>query len=214
MRRFKLWASLILVVALVGAGAYGWWWFEGRWRPKVITRNTAEVTQLLEKAGWVSPGAGKTKAYVVCFRGCPDCVRYWNEELPKLRKAGVETRLILVARADKDGKQRSTPVERATVAELWFNRSWDLLERWMSAPPDEWSAPGIPPADADAARNAVVEQSRAFSGKLAELLRANGVGGKELRYPTVVWWSPKGEMKACACEQEETYRFVRDDLGA
>lgn len=214
MTKFKLWAALILVLALAGGAVYGWWWFEGRWRPKVITRHNAEITALLDKAGWVSPGAGKAKAYVVCYRGCTDCVRYWNQELPKLRKGGVETRLILVARADKDGKARSTPVERSTVAELWFNRSWDLLQRWMTTPPEQWTAQGIPPADGDAARNAVVEQSRAFSGKLAELLRVNGVGGEELRYPTVIWWSREGEMKVCACEDERTYRFVREDLGA
>jgi hypothetical protein len=35
-----------------------------------------------------------------------------------------------------------------------------------------------------------------------------------MRYLTVVWWTRDGKMKTCACEAEETYRFVRKDLGA
>jgi hypothetical protein len=212
--KLKLWAALILGVLAAGAVAYGWWWFDGRWRPKLITRHAEEISALLDKAGWVSPGGKGRPVYIVCYRGCSDCERYWSQELPKLRQAGADPRLILVARADKDGQPRSSAPERATVAELWFNRSWELLERWMTTAPGEWTAQGIAPADPDAARSAVVAQSRAFAAKLNELLRANGVGAEELRYPTVVWRTKAGEMKACACEDARTYRYVREDLGA
>ena len=58
---------------------------------------------------------------------------------------------------------------------------------------------------------AVVESGRALVDRLRVLLRDNGV---DLRYPTLVWWNARGEMRGCACERPETYRFVRKDLGA
>jgi hypothetical protein len=47
---------------------------------------------------------------------------------------------------------------------IWANRGWGLLEAWENVPPDAWTAPGLRPADGDAARTAIVEQSRAASG--------------------------------------------------
>ncbi len=105
---------------------------------------------------------------------------------------------------------KSTPPERATVAELWLNRSWPLLERWDGVPPDAWTAQGIPPADGDMARTAVVEAGRGLVDKLKPLLKANGIG---FAYPTLIWWTKDGTMMGCACEKRETYRFVRKDLG-
>src|SRR5690606_33366243 len=132
---------------------------ELRWRPKTITRHVSEITGILERSGWASPGQGGARLYMVSFRSCPDCARFKAEEFPRLHKAGVDTREILVARRDTEGGvPRSTPAERATVAELWVNRkgAWPLLERWMAVPPDAWTAPGVPPADGDIAREAVV----------------------------------------------------------
>jgi hypothetical protein len=60
------------------------------------------------------------------------------------------------------------------------------------------------------ARMAVVESGRSMVDRLRPLLRANGV---DLRYPTLIWWNDKGEMRACACEKPQTYRFVRRELG-
>ena len=214
MKKLKLWGSLVLVLLVAGAGLYGWWNFDLRWRPKTITRNQAEITRLLETSGWVSPGGSGAKLYEIGFRTCPDCIRLRKEEFPRYRKAGVDTRVILVARRDRNGVAKSTPTERATVAELWVNRKWPLLEQWENTPPDAWTAAGIPPADNDAARSAVVEQSRRLVEQLQPLLAANGVDGDGFRYPTLVWWDKQGRMRACACEQRQTYRFVRKELGA
>jgi hypothetical protein len=105
---------------------------------------------------------------------------------------------------------KSTPAERATVAELWVNRSWALSEKWDATPVEAWTAKGIAPADGDVARTAVIEAGRKTVEDLRPLLKANGVN---FAYPLLVWWTPDGKMKACACERRETYRFVRKDLG-
>jgi hypothetical protein len=214
MTRLKLWGSLILVLIVVGAGLYGWWALDLRWRPKTITRNQAEIANLLQRSGWVSPGLKGSALYEIGFRSCPDCIRLRLEEFPRYWKANVDTRVILVARRDYNGVSKSTPAERSTVAELWFNRSWKLLEKWEDTPIDAWTAPGIPSADNDAARSAVVEQGRQLVQQITPLLAANGVDNHGFRYPTLVWWDKQGHMRACACEQRQTYRFVREELGA
>jgi hypothetical protein len=210
MRRFKLWGSAFLVLAVVVAGVWAVWNFDLRWRPKTITRHQAEIARLLQSAGWVSPGRNGRPLYMVSFRSCPDCIRFKTEEFPALQAAGVDTRVIEIARRDVNGLAKSTPVERATVAQLWLTRDWKLMEAWDSVPVEAWKAPGIPPADGDLARMAVVEGGRSLVDALRPLLKDNGV---ELRYPTLVWWNAKGEMRACACEKRETYRFVRKELG-
>lgn len=211
MQRFKLWGSVALILAVIAVGVWALWNFELRWRPKTITRHQIEITQLLEQAGWVSPGLKGKTLYMVSFRSCPDCIRFKTEEFPGLQAAGVDTRVIEIARRDVNGLAKSTPVERSTVAQLWLTRDWKLLQAWESVPVDAWKAPGIPPADGDMARMAVVESGRSMVDRLRPLLKDNGI---DLRYPTLVWWNAKGEMRACACEKRQTYRFVRKELGA
>ena len=212
--KWKIIASLVGLVLIVGLGLYGWWSLDLRWRPHTITRNQAQIAQLLEHSGWVSPGLPGPKLYEVGFRSCEDCVRLRLEEFPKYHAAGVDTRVIYVARRDKNGLAQSTPVERTTVAELWANRKWALLEAWEAVPPAAWTAPGLPPADGDMARSAIVEQSRQLVDQLTPLLAANGVDNHGFRYPTLVWWDKQGRMRACACEKRETYGNVRRELGA
>ena len=214
MTKLKLWASLVLVLVVVGAGLYGWWALDLRWRPKTITKHQAEIAALLERSGWVSPGLKGPKLYEIGFRSCEDCIRLRLEEFPRYHQANVDTRVILVARRDYNGVAKSTPAERSTVAELWFNRSWKLLESWEDTPVDAWTAPGISAADNDAARSAVVEQGRQLVDQLKPLLAANGVDDHGFRYPTLVWWDKQGRMRACACEKRPSYRFVRKELGA
>jgi hypothetical protein len=122
----------------------------------------------------------------------------------------VDTRVIVIARRDVNGLSKSTPVERATVAQLWLTRDWKLLQAWEAAPPDAWTAPGIPRADGDLARMAVVEGGRSLVDRLTRLMGDNRV---RFAYPLLVWWNAKGEMRACACEAPQSYRFVRRELG-
>lgn len=210
MKRFQVWAIIILVAALAGAGGFAWWNYDLRWRPKTITRHQAEITKILESSGWVSPGKTGPKLYIISFRTCPDCVRFRAEEFPLLHAADVDTRVIEIARRDYNGVSKSTPAERATVAELWLNRSWPLMERWEATPPEAWTAPGIAPADGDMARTAVVEAGRKMVDDLKPMLKANGIN---FAYPTLIWWTKDGKMRGCACEKRETYRFVRRELG-
>ncbi|HKR90073.1 MAG TPA: hypothetical protein VJS38_18040 [Phenylobacterium sp.] len=211
MRRFKLWGSIVLILAVIAAGVWATWSFELRWRPKTITRHQAEIVQLIEHSGWVSPGLKGKPLYMVSFRSCPDCIRFRTEEFPALQAANVDTRVIEIARRDVNGLAKSTPIERATVAQLWLTRDWKLLEAWEAVPVEAWKAPGVPPADGDMARLAVVESGRSMVDRLRPLLKDNGV---DLRYPTLIWWNDEGQMRACACEKRQTYRFVRKELGA
>lgn len=210
MKHWRLWGLLALVLVVVAAGAWAFWNFELRWRPKTIVRHQAEITKILETSGWVSPGLKRTNLYMVSFRTCPDCIRFKTEQFPDFHKAGVDTRVIEIARRDVNGVAKSTPAERATVAELWIGRSWKLMEQWESVPPAAWTAPGIKPADGDLVRTAVVDAGRKTVDDLRPLLKDNGVN---FAYPLLVWWNDKGEMRACACEKRETYRFVRKELG-
>lgn len=211
MRHWKLWLGPVLVVALLGGGYYWLWKVDLRWRPKTIAKNQAEIGKILEQSGWVSPGNKGPKLYMVSYRTCTDCIRFEKTEFPKLWKAGVDTRVIMIARSDRNGVERSTPAERATVAELWANRKWALHEAWTAGNPDLWTAPGIAPADGDIGRTALVEASRKLVDDLTPLMKKNGVS---FAYPLLVWWDDKGVMRGCACEQAESYRFVRKELGA
>ena len=210
MRSLKLWVGLALVLGILVGGTWAWWNFELRWRPKTITKHQAEISAILQASGWVSPNLPGQKLYMVSFRTCPDCIRFKDEQFPDLHEANVDTRVIQIARRDENGAARSTPAERATVAQLWITRDWKLMEAWESVPADAWKAPGIPPADGDMARMAVVEAGRSTVDRLKPLLKANGIN---FAYPLLVWWNDKGEMRGCACEKRETYRFVRKELG-
>lgn len=210
MRTFRIWAMLILVLAATGGGGWALWNYDLKWRPHTVHRHQAEIAAMLQSAGWVSPGLKGKTLYMVSFRTCPDCVRFMAEEFPALHAANVDTRVIEIARRDRNGVAKSSPAERATVAQLWLYRDWRLLQAWEATPAEAWKAPGLPPADGDAARTAVVEVGRRTVENLTPLLKSNGV---RFAYPLLVWWNDKGEMRSCACERRETYRFVRRELG-
>ncbi len=201
---------LAVVFVLVGGGLYEWWNLVGRFQPHAITVDQAELTKTLEGAGGVSPGLGGPKLYVVDYRGDPALAYLYQTAFPKLHEVQVDTTVILIARPDQQGVSQSTAPERATVAELWVNKSWALFQRWMKAQPQDWTAPGIPPADNDVARNAVVEVGRASIDKLTPLLKDNGV---EFGYPLLVWWTKDGKMKAVVADDPRKDEAVLKDLG-
>lgn len=211
MRAVRNFLLMILVLGGAGLGGYLYWDHEYRWAPHVISKDQDEIAKILGASGWVSPGpAGGLKLYMIAYRGCEDCTRFEQGELPALRKAGVDARVIMFARPDENGQAKSTAAERSTVAELWVNRSWKLYETWAAAPIDNWPAQGIAPADGDVARSAVIEAGRDAVDKLKPLLSDNGI---KLAFPIVIWWGKDGKMQGCACENPHTDRFVRKDLG-
>lgn len=213
MRRFFVWSALAAFVGLLlaGGGYWAYWNFYARFQPVTITRNQADIQRLLDEASWVSSGGGGQALYVVGYRDSGSTQRYEREETEKLRAAGVETRIILFARADREGLTQSTAAERATIAELWLTRDWTLYQRWTATPARSWTAAGIPQADGNLARSAVVDASRQFVVQLTDLLRDAGV---QTRYPLVLWRDREGFLKACACDDPRSWAFIRDDVGA
>ena len=209
MRMVLAWLVLIGVAVAAGAIVFTVWDLDLRWRPHTITKHQAEIAQALDQSGWVSPHLTGPKLYVIAYRGCAACVSLEEQLFPRLQAAGVDTRVILIARADLNGLAQSTPAERATVAELWTNRSWRLFQQWSLAQPAAWTAPGMAAADGDAARTAVVGAGRQLVETLTPQLRDNGV---RFAYPTLIWWTKDGRMRACACTSAQTYRFVEAEL--
>ena len=145
MRQLRVWAMLIGFLAVIAGVLYLWWDIDVRWRPHVIKIHQDEIAKLLAGAGWVSPGLAGPKLYVIATRDCAACDAYEQSEFPRLQKAGVDTRVIMIAPADVNGAAKSTAAERATVAELWVNRNWGLFQTWMSAAPDAWTGAAHPP---------------------------------------------------------------------
>jgi hypothetical protein len=209
MGKVVAWLIFIGVAVAASAIVFAIWDFDLRWRPHTITRDQAEIAQALDQSGWVSPHLTGPKLYVIAYRGCADCARLEAQLFPTLQAAGVDTRVIMIARPDSNGLAQSTPVERATVAELWTNRSWKLFQQWSLAQPEVWTAPGAPAADGDAARTAVVGAGRQLVETLTPELQHNGV---RFAYPTLIWWTRGGRLRACACTSAETYRFVEVEL--
>lgn len=213
MRRFLMGSIVAAVVGLLlaGAGYWAYWNFYSRFQPVTISRNQAEVQQLLDEASWVSDGSGGQALYIITYRDSASAQRYARDEAPKLKAAGIETRYILFARPDLEGAAQSTAAERATVAELWLTRDWPLYQRWMATPANSWTAAGVPQADGNLARTAVVEAGRRFNERLSQLLKESGV---DISYPLILWRDKQGFLKACGCSDRQAWAFIRDDVGA
>ena len=124
MKRFLAWTLMILFLVVVGGGLYLWWRFDLRWRPHVITKNQTEIAKILDGSGWISPGLTGPKLYVIAHHDCAACDALEAAQFADLQKAGIDTRVIAIARPDVNGQAKSTAAERSTVAELWVNRSW------------------------------------------------------------------------------------------
>jgi hypothetical protein len=213
MRRFFVWSALAAVIGLVIAigGFWAYQHFYARFQPVTVQRNQAVIQDLLEESSWVSAGGGGEPLYIIGYRDSAAMQRYEMEEVPKLRAAGVEARIILFARPDREGLAQSTAAERASVAELWLTRDWTLYQRWTATPVRNWTAAGIPAADGNLARAAVVDASRNFVASLSEKLNEEGL---QTRYPLIIWRDREGFMKACACADSRSWTFIRDDLDA
>jgi hypothetical protein len=210
MRKLKLIGVSLLVLALIAGGIFVWWYEKGT-RPITVTKNAPEIAKILATSGWVSPHVPGSKVlYMISFRSCPWCIVYENSEFAALQKAGVDTRVILVARRDKQGESQSTPAERSTVAELWVNRSWPLFEQWSASQITEWTAPGITPADGDIARSGVVELSRKTIDDLTKLMPFEG---PKMGYPTLIWWDGQGRMRAYVGWEAPAAKHIREELG-
>lgn len=212
MRRFLIWTLLAAIVglALAVGGFWAYWSMYARFQPVTITRNQAEIQQLLDGSPYLSAERGGVPIWIVGYRDSAATQAFAGPEADRLRAGGIEPRILLFARPDRAGVAQSTAAERATVAELWLSRDWALYERWMATSPANWTAAGLPSADGSPVRMAVVENSRVLSTELSALLRDAGVS---TRWPLVVWRDPRGFLKACACSDRRAWPFIEDDLG-
>jgi hypothetical protein len=210
--RLLMFSLLALVIGgvIAGGGYWAYYNFYARFQPVTISKNQAAIEQLLSEGDWVSPGHTGPQLYMVMYRDCQSCIDYMRDEFPKLAAANVDTRVIVFARADREGLQQSTPVERATVAELWINRDWGLFSRWMATPRHDWTGEGLRQAEKDWARKAVVSASREYVNELFPLVKAAGLTDD---YPLLIWRDHDGFMKACACTDSRSFHFIRSDLG-
>jgi hypothetical protein len=186
-------------------------------RPVALHKALPELQAALDGAHWVSPGlapasTSRRTLYMVSFRTCPYCIDYEQTEFPKLQKAGVDTRVILIARRDAEGHSRSTPAERATVAELWRGRQWSLYQRWLAMPAAAWSSSDqVPPlADNDPARAADVEADRQAVERIAAVLSENGV---DLHYPALIYQDAAGHWRGFIGYDPKAASAIRADLG-
>jgi hypothetical protein len=213
MRRFLIWSGLAVVIglALAVSGYLAYDYFYARFQPVTITRNQGEIQRLLDESSWLSAGGGDQPLYIIGYRDSAATRAYQLQEADKLRAGGVDVRVILFARPDKEGAPQSTAAERATLAELWLTRDWSLYQRWTATPSKDWTAAGIPLADGNLARGAVVEAGRQFMTRLDGLMRDSGV---KPTFPLVIWRDREGFMKACACADSRSWAFIRDDLNA
>lgn len=212
MRPFFVWSAVAALVGLIlaGAGVWAYWTFFGRYQPVVVSRNPGEVQQWLDESSWVSEGGTGPAIYVIGYRDSARMQRWAAEEAAGLKAAGADVRYVIIARPDRVGVTQSTAAERATVAELWLTRDWSLYQRWTATPARNWTAAGIPAADGDLARTAVVDAGREF---VADLTNALGGSGFSSRYPLILWRDREGALKACACSEVRSWAFIRDDLG-
>ncbi len=213
-RKLLLWlmALVVIIPALIGTGYYIYWDQYKRYAPVTIVHNQAEIQALLDKADYVSPGRNSQQTlYLITYRTCTACRAFEEQEFPKYDAAGIDTRVIVFAPGDVQGLKKTTVAERSTIAELWLSRKWEFYQAWFSSSDANWKAEGLPVADNDFARSAVVSASRDFVAQLAPYLAANKV---PLTYPLVIWRDQNNMLKVCSCTDPKAYHFIREDLGA
>ena len=180
-----------MMLAVIAGAMWLWWWFDLRGGPHTVKKDQASLAYELQRAGWVSPHVNGKIVYLLVSGECPACGKFETGALEALQGRGVDTRIIVVAPADRDGKAMSTPADRAAVAEFWIDRDFSLYKRWRA--PSPTTLAGVVPADGDTARTAVVDAARHSAATIADLLRRNGV---TFGYPMAIWWNKAGDMRA------------------
>ena len=213
-------SSLVFLLPVLAIGIAGGVKVYGDWaetQPTTLNQDLPQLDAALAASHWISPGLSPPNSparalYMVSFRSCPYCVDYETSEFPRLQKAGIDTRVILLARRDADGRTHSNPAERATVAQLWRTRDWSLYQRWLAVPPAAWPGSGqVPPsAETDPQRLAAVEASRAAVDRLTGVLGENGVA---LHYPALIWRTRDGRWRTFIGYDPKAAAAIRHDLG-
>jgi hypothetical protein len=111
VNKLVLWLVLIAVTLVVGALA-AYWWLDLRWRPKTVTKTPGrDRRRSWNRPAGSRPGLDRTQALhgrlpVLSRTACA----FKADVLPKLvHEAGVDTRVIEIARRDRNGLEPSPP---------------------------------------------------------------------------------------------------------
>ncbi|HHL43989.1 MAG TPA: hypothetical protein ENJ42_10245 [Hellea balneolensis] len=174
-----------------------------------LKHQTEELTALMAELPYISPGISDEKVlYEISFRTCPACMAYHKTEFPKLQKMGVDTRLFMFAQ----GRKHTPPEERAVIAELYQNRSWQLLEDWLApSNPRSFYATmrNIPPADGNRKRTRLVQSGQEQFSRLGDILQANKIN---IATPILIWQGQDGQWKVVVGNSPLTNMLIRRDL--
>ena len=209
MDRIRRWFVFIVMLAVIGGGMWLWWSLDLRGSPHTLKKEQASLAYELQRTGWVSPHVNGKIVYVLVNGECIACGKFETGALEALQKRGVDTRVIVVAPAVIDAKTASSPEDRATVAEFWLNRDWNLYRRWRERSPATMA--GEAPADGNAARTAVVETANRSAATIADLLKRNGV---KFGYPMAIWWNKTGDMRASLVDNSTAARKAEQEIAA
>ena len=205
MRGLRRWTVFIGLLVVIGGGFWLLWRLELRGSPRTLNRDQPAIAHLLESAAWVGPQTNGRPAYLVVYGGCPGCSAA-EAMFTAAADKGASPKFIAIARADLNGQSRSTPDDRADVAELWLNRNYGFWQKWAAS---GGSLPGAPPADGDAARTAVVQAGRATADQLKTLLQQNGA---KFAYPLAIWWDKTGAMRTSVLDNAPALRKARHEI--
>lgn len=205
MRGLRRWIVFLGILVVIGGAFWLWWRLDLRGNPRTLSRDQPAIAHLLESAAWVGPKTNGRPAYLIVYGGCPSCAAA-EAAFTAAAAKGADPRFLAIARPDLNGQARSTPDERADVAELWLNRDYGFWRKWSAS---GGSLPGAPPADGDSARTAVIDAGRATADQLAGLLKQNGA---KFGYPLAVWWNKAGAMRTSVLDNGPALRKARKEI--
>ena len=178
-----LFAAAQCVVRLSGAGVF------------ILTSDTDNLERTLSDIAYTHPEPTQAAVYEgaiyqVSFRTCPPCVQAHNELLPKLKDAGIETRLVTTAR-----RSSSTADERAAVVENARRGDWAFTQAWWAdnSPRRFYAQTKLPRVEGDVMRENELEQLQDHVSVLADVLAQNGQG---FGFPAFFWRTANGEYKS------------------
>ena len=178
-----LFAAAQCVVRLAGGGAFD------------LTSDIDRLENSLSAIAYTSPEPTHAPAYdgaiyQVSFRTCPPCVQAHRELLPKLRAAGIETRLVTTAQ-----RSSSTADERAAVVENARRKDWAFTQDWWAdnSPRRFYAQTELPLIEGDRLREAELERLQGHVSELAEVLASNG---ERFGFPAFFWRTSTGAYKA------------------
>ena len=178
-----LFAAAQCVVRLSGAGVF------------IISSDINRLENTLGAIAYTSPDPTQGVSYEgtiyqVSFRTCPPCVQAHKNLLPKLRAAGIDTRLVTTAR-----RGSSTADERAAVVENARRREWSFTQDWWAdnSPRRFYAQTELPRVEGDVMREAELAALQDHVSALGDVLAKNGEG---FGFPAFFWRTANGEYKS------------------